>query len=49
MLYQFEQPFVIDSSEVTATFGLTATPMDEAMAATVAWWKAHLAATRAAA
>jgi nucleoside-diphosphate-sugar epimerase len=43
MLYQFEAPFVIDSTATAATFGLTATPMDEALAATVAWWRDHLA------
>jgi len=31
--YQFERPFLLDSAACTATFGITATPMDEAMAA----------------
>jgi nucleoside-diphosphate-sugar epimerase len=34
--HQFDQPFVIDAAETTATFGLTATPWDEVVAATVA-------------
>jgi nucleoside-diphosphate-sugar epimerase len=34
--YQFERPFVLDSSAVTETFGLKPTPMDEALAATLA-------------
>jgi nucleoside-diphosphate-sugar epimerase len=34
MRHQFDQPFVTDSSATTATFGLTATPWDEVMAAT---------------
>jgi nucleoside-diphosphate-sugar epimerase len=33
--HQFDQPFVIDAAETTATFGLTATPWDEVVAATV--------------
>ena len=33
--HQFDQPFVIDSAETTAAFGLTATPWDEVVAATV--------------
>jgi nucleoside-diphosphate-sugar epimerase len=33
--HQFDQPFVIDSAETTATFGLTATPWDEVVTATV--------------
>ena len=37
--YQFERPFVLDSSAFTATFGIEPTPMDEALAATAAWWK----------
>lgn len=36
--YQFEQPFVIDSTDSEATFGLTPTPMDVALTATVDWW-----------
>jgi nucleoside-diphosphate-sugar epimerase len=34
--HQFDQPFVIDAAETTATFGLTATPWDEVVTATVA-------------
>jgi nucleoside-diphosphate-sugar epimerase len=33
--YQFERPFVLDSSAVTETFGLEPTPMEEALAATL--------------
>jgi hypothetical protein len=32
--HQFDQAFVIDSSATTETFGLTATPWDEVLAAT---------------
>jgi len=31
--YQFDRPFVLDSSACTATFGIEATPLDEALAA----------------
>jgi hypothetical protein len=33
--HQFDQEFVIDSSATTATFGLTATPWEQVVAATV--------------
>src|SRR5262249_8328495 len=35
MDYQFYAPFVLDTSTVTRTFGLTATPLDEALGAVV--------------
>ena len=41
--YQFDQPFVTDSTLTEATFGLSATPLDEACAATVAWWRTNAA------
>jgi nucleoside-diphosphate-sugar epimerase len=34
MRHQFDQDFVIDASATTATFGITATPWDEVLAAT---------------
>ena len=37
--YQFERPFVLDSSAATATFALTPTSYDEAFGATVAWYR----------
>jgi nucleoside-diphosphate-sugar epimerase len=36
MRYQFERPFVLDSSRTQATFGLRATDLDEAIAASLA-------------
>lgn len=39
MLYQFEQPFVMDSAASQAALGLSPTPLPEAAAATVAWWR----------
>ena len=41
MMYEFEQPFVVDSSKFENTFGIKATPMREAIKATVAWYKSH--------
>jgi nucleoside-diphosphate-sugar epimerase len=40
-LYQFERPFVMDSSASEAALGLAPTPLSEAAAATVAWWGAQ--------
>ncbi len=42
--YQFVRPFVLDSGESQAALGLAPTPMDEALAATLAWWRDRLAA-----
>jgi nucleoside-diphosphate-sugar epimerase len=41
MMYEFEQPFVVDSSKFEMTFGMKATPMKEAIKETVAWYKSH--------
>jgi nucleoside-diphosphate-sugar epimerase len=35
MSYQFERPFILDSSETEAVFGLRPTDLDEALAATI--------------
>jgi nucleoside-diphosphate-sugar epimerase len=35
---QFDRPFVLDSSAFTHTFGIGATPLDEAVRATATWW-----------
>ncbi|WP_454700016.1 NAD-dependent epimerase/dehydratase family protein [Arthrobacter humicola] len=35
MQYQFEEPFIVDSSKITDRLGLTATPIDEALAETL--------------
>ena len=41
MMYEFEQPFIVDSSKFEMTFGMQATPMKDAIKATVAWYKSH--------
>jgi len=39
--YQFDSPWITDSTLTERTFGLSATPLAEGAAATVAWWKAR--------
>jgi nucleoside-diphosphate-sugar epimerase len=39
--YQFEQPFVMDSSDYQTTFGVAPTPIQDALQATLAWWMAQ--------
>ncbi len=41
MMYEFEKPFVVDSSKFESTFGVQATPMREAIKETVAWYQTH--------
>jgi nucleoside-diphosphate-sugar epimerase len=41
MMYEFEKPFMIDSSKFEKAFGMKATPIREAIKETVAWYKAH--------
>jgi len=39
--YQFERPFIIDSTEYQTTFAVEPTPIEDALRATVAWWSAQ--------
>lgn len=41
MMYEFEQPFIVDSSKFENTFGMKATPMKDAIRETVAWYRSH--------
>ena len=41
MMYEFDQPFIVDSSKFEKTFGMKATTMKEAIKETVAWYKSH--------
>lgn len=41
MMYEFEKPFIVDSSRFEKTFGMKATPMKDAIKETVAWYKKH--------
>jgi nucleoside-diphosphate-sugar epimerase len=40
-MYEFEKPLVVDSSKFERAFGVQATPMADAIKATVAWYRAH--------
>lgn len=44
MSYEFEEPYVLDSSKFERAFGIGPTPLDEALAATVAWWRERASA-----
>ncbi len=39
MLYEFDEPFIVDDSKFTAAFGLAPTPWPEAIRATVDWFR----------
>ena len=41
MMYEFDIPFIIDSSKFENTFGLKATPIRAALKETVNWYKSH--------
>jgi nucleoside-diphosphate-sugar epimerase len=41
MMYEFEQPFIVDSNKFEDTFDMKATPIREAIQETVAWYKSH--------
>lgn len=45
MLYEFEEAYVVDDSDFRAAFGAELTPLPEATAATVAWFRQHMAAS----
>ena len=39
MAYEFDEPFVLDTSKYQAAFGTAGTPLAAAIAATVAWYR----------
>lgn len=41
MLYEFDEPFVVDDSDFRAAFGSDTTPHDVAIAETLAWYRAN--------
>lgn len=41
MMYEFDKPFIIDSTKFETMFALKATPIREAIKETVAWYKMH--------
>lgn len=41
MMYEFDKPYIVDSTKFEQAFGMTATPIREAVKKTVAWYQAH--------
>jgi hypothetical protein len=39
MQYQFAEPFIVDSSKIASRLGVRATPLDEALAGTLAGYR----------
>lgn len=39
MMYQYTEPQIVDSSAFVQTFGMDATPLDEALRATISWYR----------
>ena len=39
MAYEFEEPFVLDTTKYQSVFGKSGTPLAAAIAATVAWYR----------
>ncbi len=39
MSYEFEEPFVLDTSKFESTFGSSGTPLATAIAETIAWYR----------
>jgi nucleoside-diphosphate-sugar epimerase len=44
--YQFDSPWITDSTYTEKTFGLTATPLEEGALATAAWWREKLGSAK---
>ena len=44
MSYEFEQPFVLDTSKYESTFATVTTPLATAVADTIAWYRARAGA-----
>jgi len=42
MMYEFDKPFIVDSSKFEKAFGMKATPIREAIRETVNWYKNHM-------
>ena len=43
MMYEFEKPFVVDSSKFTKAFGMQATPWKAALHETIDWYRSYAA------
>jgi nucleoside-diphosphate-sugar epimerase len=44
MAYEFDEPFILDTTRYEATFGAAATPLAAAVAATIAWYRTQASA-----
>lgn len=44
LMYEFEEPFIVDHGRFEAAFGSETTPHPQAIAETVAWYRAHTSA-----
>lgn len=44
MFYQYQEPQIVDASAIAQTFGLEATPVEEAIRATIRWYQSQSAA-----
>jgi nucleoside-diphosphate-sugar epimerase len=42
MMYEFEKPFLVDSTRFEKTFGMSATPLEESIHQTVSWYREAL-------
>ncbi len=42
MLYEFEEPFIVDHTRFVQAFGNYATPLHEAISAKVEWFRKHV-------
>jgi nucleoside-diphosphate-sugar epimerase len=42
MLYQFNQPYSVDSSKFTKAFGDHATPLEQSLSETITWYRQFL-------
>ncbi len=42
MAYEFDEPFVLDTSKYELTFGAAGTPLADAVAATIAWYRGRI-------
>lgn len=44
LMYEYTEPQIVDSSLFEQMFGMAATPLDEALRATIAWYREHVGA-----
>ena len=45
MAYEFEEPFVLDTTKFESTFGAGGTPLDVAIKETVTWYQSKRSPT----